>query len=161
MEETLGKYIREYKTQIQLGDIQKAYRGIMAYMMSLRNHLANKYPVDFITGSMYQGYMDITYFPFTPQSVKNQKLKIGITFNHEKMQFEIWLVGRNKKVQKEYWETLKKSNWNTYPLSKNAQNSIIEHIIDKNPDFDHLEILTKKLEQEVFIFIKNISNIFS
>lgn len=102
MEKTLNEVIKEYKVQLEIGVIQKAYRGLMEYIMSLRNHFTNNYPDNFVVGHVYVGYMDITYFPFTPESLKNRKLKIAVVFNHTACRFEVWLSGQNKQVQEKY-----------------------------------------------------------
>lgn len=51
-------------------------------MKSLRTFFVKNYPVDYVVGSIYYGDMTITYFPFTPKVLKEQKLKIAIVFNH-------------------------------------------------------------------------------
>ena len=54
-----------------------------------------------------------TYFPVFNQFLRNQKLRFGVVLNHEKMQFEFWLMGQNADVQRAYWELLKDSVWNS------------------------------------------------
>ena len=39
--------------------------------MELRTQLKNKYPDYFVSGSIYYGYMDMTYFSFFPESLKH------------------------------------------------------------------------------------------
>jgi len=95
--ESLNEYIKKYKIQLSKGIIQKAYRGIMIFMSGLKNDLEKNYP-DFIVSSLYFGYMDMTYFAFTPSDLKNKKLKIAIVFLHEQERFEAWLGGSNRKV---------------------------------------------------------------
>lgn len=34
----------EYRSQMEKGEIRKAYRGLMEYLMELRVYLKNKYP---------------------------------------------------------------------------------------------------------------------
>jgi len=92
MEAKLNDYIKEYKSQLEIGLIPKAYRELIGYVMKLRTHFSNKYADEYIIGSFYQGYMDISFFTVTPLSLKKQKLKIAIVFNHEKIHFEIWLT---------------------------------------------------------------------
>ena len=153
----------EYKNQIRKGGIKKAYSGLMEYFQSLRLYLKNKYPNYFISGSIYYGFMDMTYFSFTPQFLKDRKLKIAIVFVHEKFSFEVWLGGNNKKIQKRYWKLVREKNWNQYyvPSSIKGLDSIIENILVENPDFSNLEVLTKNIEIEVMKFIRNVKNFFS
>jgi len=70
--ESFHKYMSEYRKQMQKGDIQEAYKRLMEYIM---NHFKNKYPDYFVSGSIYYGYMDMTYFSFIPDSLKQKKLK--------------------------------------------------------------------------------------
>jgi hypothetical protein len=39
------EYMREYKKQIERGDIQKAYKGLMEYIMGLRMRLKTNTPI--------------------------------------------------------------------------------------------------------------------
>ena len=64
--ESLHECMNEYRKQLEKGYIQKAYRGLMEYIMDLRTHFKNKYPDSFVSGSIYYGYMDMTYFAFSP-----------------------------------------------------------------------------------------------
>ena len=42
--ESLNNQIVEYKTQLGKGKIQKAYKGIMAFMSGLITYLSGRYP---------------------------------------------------------------------------------------------------------------------
>ena len=159
MNNTFSQHMQVYKEQIELGSIQQAYKGLLHYIMDLRTHFIHHYQTEFIVGSLYQGYMDITYFPLTPASLKKQQLKIGIVFNHEKIRFEIWLLGRNKQNQKKYWELFKGSDWKKYPISSTPQHSVIEHILVENPDFSQLDSLTDSIENGTVEFIQEIAGI--
>ena len=76
--EPFHEYMNEYKKQLEKGAIQKAYKGLMEYIMDLRTHFKNKYPDYFVSGSIYYGYMDMTYFSFIPKSLKDRKLKRSV-----------------------------------------------------------------------------------
>ena len=68
--ESFNEYMDEYKKHMKRGYIRKAYKGLMEYIMGLRIHFKNKYPEYSSPGSMYQGYMDMTYFPLFPKAGK-------------------------------------------------------------------------------------------
>ena len=91
--------MQEYRRQLEKGSIKEAYRGLMNYFNTLRRHFEKKYPDHFVSGSIYQGYMDMTYFSFTPKTLLAKKLKIAIVYLHEEFRFEVWLIGYNKKIQ--------------------------------------------------------------
>ena len=155
--------MNEYKKQLEKGAIKEAYKGLMEYIMDLRTHFKNEYPDYFVSGSIYYGYMDMTYFSFYPKSLKDRNLKIAIVFIHETFRFEVWLAGYNKQVQTKYWELFKESDWNKYhivPTTKGVD-SIIEHILVDNPDFSDLDSLTKQIEIATLKFIKDIESFLS
>src|SRR4030042_871568 len=158
--EPFHEYINEYRQQLEKGAIIKAYKGLMEYIMDLRTYFNNKYPDYFVSGSIYYGYMDMTYFSFFPESLKQRKLKIGIVFLHEAFRFEVWLFGYNKKVQTKYWELFKESDWNKYPIVSTPKgvDAIIEHVLVDNPDFSDLDKLTKRIELETLKFINDVES---
>ena len=158
--ESFHEYINEYRKQLKKGHIQKAYKGLMEYIMSLRTYLKNKYPDYLVSGSIYTGYMDMTYFSFFSEPLKRRKLKTGIVFIYEAFRFEAWLFGYNKKVQTKYWKLIKESALNKYriPSTTKGVDSIMEYILVDNPDFSDLDTLTKQIEGRTVNFIKDIEN---
>lgn len=150
----LSKLIREYQNQLNKGDIQQAYRGIMTFMSSLKSYLETRHP-DYFTSALYFGYMDMTYFAFTPPSLKDKKLKIAIVFLHEQGSFEAWLGGSNRRIQSEYIALLKNKDIGKYKLSQvlPGVDSIIESTLVEKPDFDKLEELKTQIEVNTIEFI--------
>ena len=161
--ESLQESVTEYKKQLEKGTIIQAYRGLMEYIMDLRTQFQKKYPDYFVSGSIYQGYMDMTYFSFFPESLKRRKLKIGIVFIHDTCRFEVWLFGYNKQIQTEYWKLFKENNWNKYHIVSTTKgvNSIIDYILIDKPDFSDLEDLTKQIEIGTLKFIEDVENFLS
>ena len=159
MKESLHPYIPDY-TQLKSSNLAKGYKGLMEYLMSLRTYFINQYPA-YTIGSFYQGYMDMSYFPITPTPFKSLQLKFGLVYNHEKNSFEIWLLGRNKKVQRKYWELLKNQGLVKYEISKTPQDSVIDHVLVENPDFNDLDQLTQILESKTINFIENITKVLA
>jgi hypothetical protein len=161
--EPFYEYMNEYKKQLENGAIKKAYRRLIEYIMSLRTHFDNKYPDYFVSGSIYQGYMDMTYFSFIPQSLKDRKLRIAIVFVYDTFRFEVWLAGYNKQVQSKYWKLIKENGWNKYHIAPTTKgvDSIIEYILADNPDFSDLDSLTEQIEKESLKFIKDVEGFLS
>jgi hypothetical protein len=161
--ESFHEYMNEYYKQLKKGDIKEAYKGLMGYFRDLRLHFKNKYPDYFVSSSIYYGYMDMTYFSFSPNSLKHRKLKTAIVFVHDTFRFEVWLAGNNKNVQTKYWKLLKESDWNKYhivPTTKGVD-YIIDHILIDNPDFSDLDTLTKQIESGTLKFIKDVEGFLS
>lgn len=156
---SLREDMNEYKKQLGKGHIQKAYKGLMDYIMDLRTYFKNKYPDHFVSG-IYYGYMDMTYFSFVPNSLKRRNLKIAVVFLHEAFRFEAWLAGSNKGVQSEYWKMITESGWNKYrivPTTEGAD-SIVEHVLVDAPDFSNLNALTGQIEKAMLRFTNDIED---
>ena len=82
----------------------------------------------------------------------------GIVFIHESCQFEAWLFGVNKQVQKQYWQLIKDSGWNQYPLvaTTRGEDAILKHELTANPDFDDLDAVTEQIENGAVKSIKDV-----
>jgi hypothetical protein len=160
---SLHENMNNYRKQLEKGAIQKAYRGLMEYIMGLRTHFNAKYPDYLVSGSIYYGYMDMTYFPVIPKTLKQRSLKIAVVFLHESFRFEIWLAGYNKKAQTKYWKLFNESGWSKYrivPTTKGVD-SILECIAVRNPDFSDLAALTKQIESKTLKFIADVEGFLS
>lgn len=156
--ESLQASMITYKHQLQKGDIVRAYRGLMAYMQDLRTHFAKTYPDYFVSGSLYTGYMDMTYFAVSPPALKQRSLKAAIVFVHEPFRFEVWLSGANRQIQAEWWKVIKTSGWDTYSVVPviSGSDAIVEHVLLQDPDFGDLPALTAEIERGTMHFIRDV-----
>lgn len=154
---SLGDCVKEYAIQLSKGQIQTAYRGIMTFMSDLRTYLEHKYS-NFAASALYFGYMDMTYFAFTPPSLKDRRLKIAIVYLHEECRFELWLAGTSRQIQAEYIEMLSHKNLGRYVLSQiqPGVDSIIASAIVERPDFDDLDDLKKHIEVKTMEFAEDM-----
>jgi hypothetical protein len=157
---SLQENMIEYRKQLKKGAIRKAYQGLMQYMMNLKNHFSNKYPDFSASGSIYYGYMDMTYFSVVPRPLKDRDLKIAIVFVYDSFRFEVWLSGRNQKVLAKYWKIFTDSGWDRYTIAAQGKwaDSILEHILVENPDFSDLEALTRQIDEGTLKFIKDVES---
>ena len=153
----LNDDVNEYAAQLRLGYIQRAYRGILAFMSDLKMYLESKYPA-YSIGSLYCGYMDMTYFSFTPPSLKDRKLKVAVVFLHEACRFDVWLAGANRKIQANTIRQLGARDLGPYSLSSIGPgvDSIIEITLVEQPDFDDAAALKRRIEEGTLRFVDNI-----
>lgn len=158
MENNLSESLAIYKEQLSQGDIQRAYVALTKYVAELKA----KFPDIYRTGGISFGYLDITYFPFTNEWLRENQLRFGIVLNHPAMQIELWLMGRNASVQAEYWEILKDSKWNQ-DIEVMPIYSVLEVCLESNIDFDNKEKMTEvilnktvALAQEIEGYLKSI-----
>ncbi len=154
---SLGDCVREYVIQLSKGQIQTAYRGIMTFMSDLRSGLEHKYS-DFTASAVYLGYLDMTYFAFTPSSLRDRRLKIAIVYLHEECRFESWLAANTRQIQAEYVEMLSHQDLGRYVLShiQPGVDSIIASSIVEQPDFDDLDELKKHIEVKTMEFVEDM-----
>ncbi|MGE9271026.1 MAG: DUF7000 family protein [Verrucomicrobiales bacterium] len=143
----LNSRVAAYKEQLDIGTIQTAYTELVKFVMSLKSHFARELQDQFAFGGIFQGYMDYTYFYFTNESLQKRKLKLGLVLNHPDMRFEIWLLGQTKKVQEQYWNLFRKTNW--VQTDSIPRYSIFEHILIPHPDFDDLDYLRKSIQESL------------
>jgi hypothetical protein len=160
---SFSEYMNAYKKQLKKGDIQKAYSGLMEYFRGLKSYLKDKYSDYFVSSNIYHGYMDMTYFSFFPESIKNRNLKVAIVFIHETCRFEVWLAGNNRNVQKTFCKLIKESDWNKYHIGSTDKgiDYILDHILIADPDFSDLDALTNQIESGVLSFIKDVEGYLS
>ena len=126
----------------------------------MRTDFINRYPL-YDIGSIYQGYMDMTYFPIITELLKDKGLKIAIVYLHEKGSFEVWLSARNRDTAKKYEAIINsgisnKTNVFHDPANKDA---IIECTLTSRPDFEDQALLTDIIERGVEKFITDISSL--
>lgn len=144
----LNYFVEKYKEQLDKGDIQEAYVGLVKYVTRLGTNLSNSFGKTYSFGNLFQGYMDYTYFYYTNDFLKKRKLKMGLVLNHTKMQFEIWLLGQTIPIQEKYWNYFKLTKWNKNRASR-PQYSILETVLIDKPNFNDLEKLTKEIENKI------------
>ena len=146
--------LEEYTRQLHSGKIQRAYRGIMTFMSELKAHLEAQHP-DYASGTMYFGYMDMTYFAFTPPVLRDKKLKIAVVYLHEEARFELWLAAANRKIQGDYMEKLRHIDLGGYTLSQAAPgvDAIIAASVALQTDFDYPNEMKDQIEAKVRAFI--------
>ena len=140
MENDVQKSIEIYKEQLSYGYIRTAYLVLTRYVAELKSRFSAQYK----TGNISFGYLDYTYFPFFNQYLRNQKLRFGVVLNHEKMQFELWLMGQNADVQRKYWEILKNSAWN-HDRKEMPKYSVLEIALENHIDFNDKENMTRNI----------------
>lgn len=155
--ESLNDHIQEYTALLSKGRIQKAYKGIMTFMSGLKNDMEKKYP-EYASSALYFGYMDMTYFAFTPTELKKRNLKVAVVYLHEQNKFEAWLGGGNRRVQAAYIEQMSHLDIGDYRLSRvdPGVDSIIESQIIEQPDFDQVKDLMQIIESKTIEFTEHI-----
>jgi hypothetical protein len=159
---TLNSDLREYTAQLGKGQIQRAYKGIMSFMYELKAHLEGKHP-EYAASALYFGYMDMTYFAFTPPDLRDRKLKIAIVYLHEENRFEVWLAANNRKLQADCIQTLSHKDLGIYSLSQMAPgvDAIIAEVIIDQPDYDCPNQMKERIETKTLQFAEDMFGFLS
>ena len=156
--DSFAESMREFKQQLTKGVVQTAYRGLLEYMTGLKTHFEKNHPEVGAGGALYHGYLDMTYFPLFPTSLKQRNLKIAVVFNYEQYRFEAWLSGTNKQVLEDCWKRIKESGWKKYAVNPPGKgiDFIAVSVLAEDPDFGDLEALTGQIDKGVLQFIKDV-----
>lgn len=133
-----------YKSAMTQGEIPAAYRFLMGFMHGLKAQFEKAFAAQYQTGNLSPGYLDYTYFPFFDGYLRDNRLRFGIVLNHEKLRFELWLMGQNAVVQQAFWDLLKSSKWNK-GVANMPRYAVLESILVADPDFEKPEMLTQKI----------------
>lgn len=152
MQKDISKCIQIYKEQLENGYIQEAYIILTKYVAELKT----KFPTDYGIGNIAFGYLDYTYFYFSNEYLKSKKLKFALVLNHQKMQFELWLLGQTVDVQKEYWNIMKNTKWNN--MSTMPKYSVLEVYLENNIDFSNKEKMTISILENALMLSKEIQS---
>lgn len=153
MGKDLSKCIMLYKEQLEKGYIQKAYSALTHYMAELKTN----FPRDYATSNLAYGYLDYTYFYFSNPSLKSKKLKFGIVLNHQKMQFELWLLGQTVDIRREYWNIMKDTKW-CHSMETMPQYSILEICLEDKIDFENKDQMTRSILDSAIRLAKDIQS---
>ena len=159
---TLNELIHHYSVLLQQGEIQAAYKGVLDFIGKLRADVVKKYP-NYDVSSIYQGYMDMSYFALSTASLKEKGLKIAIVYQHEKGDFEAWLSARNREISKKFESAVSSilsENANTFH-DPNNQDAFVECILVSAPDFEEQAVLMKDIEQGVEQFMNTVTRLLS
>lgn len=151
---TMNELIEEYTYYLQQGEIQIAYKGIIEFLGKLRAEFIKKYP-HYDVSSIYQGYMDMSYFSLSTKSLKDKGLKIAIVYLHDKRGFEVWLSARNRDIAKSYASLLNSNISGDVNVFHDVNNpdAIIECILTPTPNFEDQSSLIDIIDQGVEEFV--------
>ena len=160
MHKTLNDYAGIYQAQLEMGDIQVAYEGLLKYMMKLKAFLEAELTGRYNFGYVSPGYMDYSYFSFFDETLRANKLRFGIVLNHKQLRFELWLMGQNAKVQEQYWQLLKDTKWNEH-RAQMPKYSALEAVLVESPDFDDLPALSETILKSTMSLTDKISSLLT
>ena len=151
--------MEKFHEQLEQGAVPRAYRALLFYMKELRNHFKEMYP-NYSVSSLYQGYMDMTYFAVFSQALKKRDLKIAIVFNYGAFRFEAWLAGRNREINHRYWELFTSRKWPEYRVVEPAKgvDSIVEYDLAQGFALGDANTLTATIEAGTISFIASMED---
>ena len=156
--ENQNELVAAYTDLLQKGELQAAYRGILSVVGMLRARFAGEFP-EYAVGSLYQGYMDMSYFPLTSAFFKERGLKIAVVYLHEQCRFETWLSGKNRQVTEETRQKFAGADFGELEVFHAADNpdAVVECLLTDCPDFDDEEALAKTVISGAYAFIAAVT----
>jgi hypothetical protein len=158
MTETFAVLMGEFKDQLEKGQIILAYQGLTAFIRDLHSHFRDSYPAYQVPGNIYFGYLDMTYFSILTPALQRLALKVAVVFVYPTFQFEVWLSGRNRKVQENASLAIQEAGWKKFQLTPDPgkADSVLNQVLVADPDFGKLEILTERIDKGTVDFIQAV-----
>ena len=149
----LRQSVAAYTAALSDGELARAYRGVLSFCSALRAFFARRFAGCAI-GTLYPGYLDMTYFALTPPDLRDQKLKIAIVYLHAENRFEFWLAAANRTVQAKTAKRLSRVSCGKYSVTHPAPgvDAIIAWVADSAPDFGRPEALMESLAEKAAAF---------
>ena len=156
---TLSQLVADYTVCLQQKDLQLAYKGILEFMAKLRADFIKRYP-QYDAGSMYPGYLDMSYFSLSTQSLKDKGLKLAVVYLHQSGHFEVWLSAKNQAILKKYQPAVARILADTPALFHDPgnQDAVMEFTLTSAPSFDAPAALMSTIEQGVETFVTTITS---
>ena len=156
---TLSQLISDYTVCLQQKDLQLAYKGILEFMSKLRADFIKRYP-QYDAGSMYPGYLDMSYFSLSTQSLKDKGLKLAVVYLHQSGHFEVWLSAKNRAILNTYQPAVGRILADTPALFHDPgnQDAVVEATLASAPDFDDPAALIDTIEQGVAMFVAAVTS---
>ncbi len=151
----MNELVSIYKEVLADGEFQKTYQYLVSILQNIRTEFLKKYKGIYTVSSVLHGYIDVTYFYMQNELLKRNKLKLAVVLNHQKANFEIWLVAQTKDIQIHYWQRMKEEKW--VDRHNMPQYSIFEITFLESPDFNNKNALVdtiynnyENLSKEIF-----------
>jgi hypothetical protein len=148
--------LQYYTEQMRTGVVPRVYQKIIKSMQELRRFLEAQ-DSNLVTWTLYQGYLDMTYFAITTPHLQSKKLKIAVVYQHENNTISLWLAAANRKLQAHYWHFFRDHPVEGYHLSQLAPgcDAIIERDVIQL-DLDHMSQIKQLLFEEAQGLISRI-----
>jgi hypothetical protein len=152
-----GECINEYKRLIQTTNLQKGYQEFIKFFRNLRAYLQREMPAFTFTGNIVENNMDYSYFQFSNEDLKSKGLKIVIAFVHADFDFQIWLSGINREIQRKQYEILKATG-HPYTLTDNPNKTdyILRTDLIAECNFGNPQESFQTIRANTLAFIKKI-----
>ncbi|NLI53609.1 MAG: hypothetical protein GX417_04715 [Clostridiales bacterium] len=143
---SLASCIEAYCGAVAAGDLPRAYRGILASLSAFKSAWQTAHPEDAV-GSVYAGYMDMSFVAVAPDALAARRLKVSLVFLHAEARFSLWLAAGNRAIQAKTASELRKKPLGAYafcPLQPGVD-AIIASEIPPPYAFDDPEALSGPL----------------
>lgn len=160
---SLNQQIDGYTELVRQGEVTAAYKGIMEFMGQLRGAFTSSDMGIEVGGGLYQGYLDMTYFPLTTPMLRKKGLKIAVVYLHDKKAFEAWLSARNRTILSHYRAMFDEAILDEVEVFHDEENpdAAVECLLTSSPDFDHQDRLMADLVSGTEAFIEAIQKVIA
>lgn len=134
---------------------KKGYQEFIKFFRYLRIYLEQALPEYEFTSNITENNMDYSYFQFTNRELKAKGIKYVVAFVHLSFNYEVWLSGFNRKIQKELYSKIKNQKPNNYLLTDNPNSTdyVLKNLIVENCDYNELDQLLHEMKSGIVKFL--------
>lgn len=155
---SLSDCVMQYCRAVALGEFPRAYRGIVSALQQFKSAWEHAHPGE-SAGSLYQGYLDMSFVAVAPANLAAKRLKISLVFLHDSGIFTLWLTAGNRAIQKRVSDSLARVPLKGYTLNtlEPGVDAIISRDLDQPYAFDEPDVLTRRLLSAVESFAEDMA----
>ena len=149
-----------YKELLSTTELQTSYQEFINLFRYLRIELEKELDDFSFSNNIVENRMDFAYFQLFSDELKAKGLKAQIIFVHKEFQFEVWISGYNRKIQRDYYNYFKNQNIK-YIINGDPDrvDYIIKSPLPKDIDISNGELLIDLLKSEVSEMVAFAENI--
>lgn len=141
---------KEYKALLNTTPIQECYQQVIKLLKFISSRLEEEMTEYHFMKRLVENQMDFSYFQLTNENLKHKGLKLQVIFLHRTCQFEVWLSGYNRNIQKNYYEKLQDNDFPFTSCRNPLKNDyILKKNIEKNITEDNIEAIILEIKQTI------------
>lgn len=152
--------VLRYQEILRNTEVKETYQDIIHFMRSLRMAFKRK-ENGISVGTLYEGLLDMTYFPLFTEPLLEEELKLGVVFIHEKACLELWVLGRNKTSGQRLKDLIFKegSSFSLPEIPSESKDALLVFSLAEAEEMEDPELLYERISPKVSEILLQVENL--